>query len=73
MIAIRRVSDGKLLALVDDETASRFRDAVGCETAAAPADAQAKRDLLDDSRASFAKVRLEKMAKRTERRLAEAS
>lgn len=73
MIAIRRVSDGLLALAPDDETASRFRAAVGCATTAGPADAQAKRDLLNDAKASFARVRLEKMAKRTELRLAEAS
>ncbi|GMV18402.1 MAG: hypothetical protein AMXMBFR56_66260 [Polyangiaceae bacterium] len=47
MIAIRRVSDGKLLALApDDETASRFRAAVGCETTAGAADAQAALEVL---------------------------
>jgi len=71
MIAIRKAETGKLLALVEDEeSAERFRKAVGCEVTVGPATTADKRGVLTEGREHFASVRQAQMEERARRRLA---
>jgi len=68
MLAIKRASDGKLLALVEgEEKAERFRDAVGCEVCVVAVGAAEKRAVLQESRDNFTNTRRAHMEERLQR------